>query len=327
MLSGGVFGVAFDKEIAMTGWARDVVVSVVAFGLAVVCLAGCRSQRGSAGKEALMYEHVATWDTASVGVELDKILGIGIDSKGRVYATAGKGEKGVLVFSADGKVVDSWGEGFVDKHGLRVIDDKVWVTDRERHIVMQFTLDGKLLRTLGTDGRSGLGDSEFNKPSDVAIAPNGDIYVSDGYGNSRVMRFGADGKFKQSWGKKGNGPGEFDLVHNIVIDKKGRVYVADRENERVQIFDANGKFLEQWKHVGKPFGLHIDDKMNVYITDGESNSIYVVSEKGKVLSKFGKTGGGPGEFKMAHSITVDRKGHIYVAEGDGQRIQVFSRKI
>jgi DNA-binding beta-propeller fold protein YncE len=274
-----------------------------------------------------MYEHVATWDTASVGAELDKILGIGIDSKGRVYATAGKGEKGVLVFDADGKVVDSWGKGFVDKHGLRVIDDKVWVTDRERHIVMQFTLDGKLSRTLGTDGRGGLGENEFNKPSDVAIAPNGDIYVSDGYGNSRAMRFGADGKFKQSWGKKGNGPGEFDLVHNIVIDKKGRVYIADRENERVQIFDADGKFLEQWKHVGKPFGLYIDDKMRVYITDGESNSIYVVSEGGKVLSKFGKTGGGPGEFRMAHSITVDKKGNIYVAEGDGQRIQVFSRKI
>ena len=274
-----------------------------------------------------MYEPVAIWDTANVGVELDKILGIGIDSKGRVYATAGKGEKGVLVFDAAGKVVDSWGKGFVDKHGLRVIDDKVWVTDRERHIVMQFTPDGKLVRTLGTDGRSGLGENEFNKPSDVAIAPNGDIYVSDGYGNSRVMRFGADGRFKQSWGEKGSGPGEFDLVHNIVIDKKGRVYIADRENERVQIFDANGKFLEQWKHVGKPFGLHIDDKMRVYITDGESNNVYVVSERGKVLSKFGKTGGGPGEFKMAHSITVDNKGNIYVAEGDGQRIQVFSQKI
>jgi len=274
-----------------------------------------------------MYEPVAIWDTASVGVELDKILGIGIDSKGRVYATAGKGEKGVLVFDADGKVVHSWGKGFVSKHGLRVIDDKVWVTDRERHIVMQFTLDGKPLRTLGTDGKSGLGENEFNKPSDVAIAPNGDIYVSDGYGNSRAMRFGTDGKFKQTWGEKGDGPGEFDLVHNIVIDKKGRVYIADRENERVQIFDADGRFLEQWKHVGKPFGLYIDDKMNVYITDGESNNVYVVSEKGKVLSKFGKTGGGPGEFKMAHSITVDRKGNIYVAEGDGQRIQVFSRKI
>jgi DNA-binding beta-propeller fold protein YncE len=274
-----------------------------------------------------MYEPVAIWDGAGAGMRFDKILGIGIDSKGRVYATAGWGEKGVLVFNADGKVVDSWGKGFVSKHGLRVIDDKVWVTDRERHIVMQFTLDGKLVRTLGTDGGSGLGDNEFNKPSDVAIAPNGDIYVSDGYGNSRVMRFGADGRFKQSWGEKGDGPGEFDLVHNIVIDKKGRVYIADRENERVQIFDADGKFLEQWKHVGKPFGLYIDDRMNVYITDGESNNVYVVSERGKVLSKFGKTGGGPGEFKMAHSITVDKKGNIYVAEGDGQRIQVFSRKI
>ncbi|MBL7152698.1 MAG: 6-bladed beta-propeller [Phycisphaerae bacterium] len=273
-----------------------------------------------------MYEHVATWDAASVGVELDKILGIGIDSKGRVYATAGAGEKGVLVFDAAGKVVDSWGEGFVDKHGLRVIDDKVWVTDRERQIVMEFTLDGKLLRTLGTEGKSGLGENEFNKPSDVAIGPGGDIYISDGYANSRVMRFGANGKFKQSWGSKGDGPGEFDLVHNVAIDKKGKVYIADRENNRVQIFDADGKFLDQWRHLGKVFGLYIDEKTRVYTTDGESNNVYVVNEQGEVLSKFGETGDGPGEFRMAHSITLDKKGNVYVAEGDGMRIQVFTLK-
>ena len=310
----------------MTGRAGNVVVSVAAFGLAVLGLTGCQLQRGSVTKEAFMYEHVATWDAASVGAELDKILGIGIDGKGRVYATAGKGEKGVLVFDAEGKVVDSWGEGFVDKHGLRVIDDKVWVTDRERQVVIQFTLDGKLLRTLGTEGKSGLGENEFNKPSDVAIGPDGDIYISDGYANSRVMRFGADGKFKQSWGSKGDGPGEFDLVHNVAIDKKGRVYIADRENHRVQIFDADGKFLSQWTHLGKVFGLYIDEKTRVYVTDGESNEVYVVDEKGDVLSKFGKTGDGPGEFQMAHSITVDKRGKIYVTEGDGMRIQVFSRK-
>ncbi|MGB2808034.1 MAG: peptidyl-alpha-hydroxyglycine alpha-amidating lyase family protein [Sedimentisphaerales bacterium] len=273
-----------------------------------------------------MYEPVAVWDATSTEMELDKILGIGIDSKGRVYATAGKGDKGVLVFDMDGKVVDSWGQGFLSKHGLRVIDDKVWVTDRERHIVMEFSLDGKLLRTLGTDGKSGLGENEFNMPSDIAIGPNGDVYVSDGYTNSRVMRFGADGKFKRSWGTKGDSKGQFNLVHNIAIDKKGNVYIADRENERVQIFDANGNFLDVWKHLGKPFGLYIDDETKVYITDGQSNNVYVVDEKGKVISKFGKTGDGPGEFKMAHSITVDNKGNIYVTEGDGMRIQVFSRK-
>ncbi len=271
-----------------------------------------------------MYEHVATWDAASAGTELDKILGIGIDSKGRVYATAGAADKAVLVFDSAGKIIDSWGQGFVDKHGLRVIDDKVWVTDRARHVVMQFALDGKLLRTLGTEGKSGLGVNEFNKPSDVAIGPNGDIYVSDGYGNSRVMRFDADGKFKQSWGGKGAEPGQFNLVHNIAIDKNGRVYIADRENSRVQIFDADGKFLNQWRHLGKVFGLYIDGKTRVYTTDGESNNVYVVDERGRVLSKFGRTGDGPGEFRMAHSIATDKKGNIYVAEGDGRRIQVFA---
>lgn len=273
-----------------------------------------------------MYKHVATWDAASAGVELDKILGIGIDSKGNIYATAGVGDKAVLVFNSTGKIVDSWGRGFVDKHGLRVINDKVWVTDRERHVVTQFTLDGKLLRTLGTEGKSGLGENEFNKPSDVAIGPGGDIYVSDGYGNSRVMRFDADGKFKQSWGGKGAGPGQFNLVHNIAIDRIGRVYIADRENSRVQIFDTDGKFLNQWTHLGKVFGLYVDEKMRVYTTDGESNNVYVVDARGRVLSKFGRTGDGPGEFRIAHSITLDTKGNIYIAEGDGRRIQVFAPK-
>jgi len=273
-----------------------------------------------------MYEPVAIWDGPGADMEFDKILGIGIDAKGRVYATAGKGENGVLIFDPAGKVVDSWGKGFIDKHGLRVIDEKVWVTDRERHLVMQFTLDGKLLMTLGTDGKSGLGPNEFNRPADVAIAPGGDIYVADGYANSRVMRFGPDGTLKKTWGTKGDGPGQFDLVHNIVIDKTGKVYIADRESERIQIFDADGKFIEQWTHVGKPYGLYLDDRTNVYITDGEANKVYVTDRTGKVLTSFGTTGDGPAEFKMAHSITCDKKGNIYVAEGDGMRIQVFAPK-
>jgi DNA-binding beta-propeller fold protein YncE len=310
----------------MSGQKRIVCILLMVFVLAAVCLLDCQTQTAYKAKEACMYKPVAIWDAASTGMELDKILGIGIDSKGRVYATAGKGENGVLVFNANGKVIGSWGKGFVSKHGLRVINDKVWVTDRERHIVMEFTLDGKLMRTLGTDGKSGLGANEFNMPSDIAIAPNGDIYISDGYGNSRVMRFSADGKFKQSWGTKGNGPGRFDLVHNIAIDKNGRIYIADRENERVQIFDADGNFLEQWKHVGKPFGLYINNKTKIYITDGRSNKVYIVDENGNVISTFGKTGEAPGEFQMAHSITLDSTGNIYVAEGDGMRIQVFSPK-
>ena len=309
----------------MRQWRRSVVFFLVVFVFGCF-FGGCGSDSCRSGGEGLVYEPVAVWDADSAGMELDKILGIGVDSKGRVYATAGKGDEGVIVFDPAGKVVDSWGEGFVSKHGLRVIDDKVWVTDRERQIVMEFTLDGKLLRTLGTDGKSGLGENEFNLPSDVAVGRNGDIYVSDGYTNSRVMRFGADGTFKQSWGSKGEGRGEFDLVHNIAIDKKGRVFIADRENERIQIFDADGGFLEEWTHVGKPYGLYIDDESRVYITDGVANRVYVTDEKGNVLSMFGKGGDGSGEFNMAHSITLDKKGNIYVTEGDGMRIQVFSRK-
>ena len=287
-------------------------------------IAGCRPDLPSNHKETLMYKPTAVWDAAHTGTELDKILGIGLDNQGRVYATAGKGDKGVLVFDGAGRVVDAWGEGFADKHGLRIFGDRVWVTDRQRHIVMEFTLDGRLLRTLGTDGHSGPADNQFDKPADVAVAPNGDIYIADGYGNSRVMRFAADGRLKQSWGTKGAAPGQFDVVHNIVIDRTGRVLVADRENRRIQLFDLDGRYIEQWTHVGKPFGLALDDQNRIYTTDGQSNCVYVLDRDGGVLAQFGRTGTGPGEFQVAHSIAVDKQGNIYVAEGDGMRIQLFT---
>ena len=293
--------------------------------LAAIYLGGCQSEMSCRLDEVLEYEPAGVWDGSTDGVALDRTLGIGIDSKGRVYAPAGKGKDGVVVFSANGKILDTWGAGLEGKHGLRVFNDKVWVTELNDHVVRQYTLDGKLLMTLGTEGVSGNSENEFNKPSDVAIGPNGDIYVSDGYNNTRVMRFSAGGKFKQSWGTKGSGPGEFDLVHNIVIDKKGRVYVADRNNNRVQIFDEDGKYLNEWTHLGKPYGLYVDDKTRVYVADGQSNNVYVVNCKGHILAKFGKTGTGAGEFIMSHSVTVDKQGNIYIAEGDGRRIQKFAK--
>ena len=298
-------------------------ISLAVCCVAAIFLGGCQSDNSGRLDETLDYSLAGVWDSLPGGVALDRILGIGIDSKGRVYAPAGKDS--VVVFSADGKVLDTWGEGFEGKHGLRIFDDKVWVTELTDHVVRQYTLDGKLLMTLGTEGVSGTGNNEFNRPSDVAVGPNGDIYVSDGYINTRVMRFRSDGKFKQSWGTKGSGPGEFDLVHNIVIDKDGRIYVADRNNNRIQIFDKDGKFLDEWKHLGKPYGLYIDDNKRVYIADGESNNVSVVNSNGKVLARFGKTGTGVGEFIMSHSVTVDKQGNIYIAEGDGRRIQKFSR--
>ncbi len=273
-----------------------------------------------------MCEPTALWDSTHTGTELDKILGIGIDTHGRVYATAGKGSRGVIVFDSDGKVIDAWGEGFIDKHGLRVIDNHVWVTDRQRHLVMQFTLDGQLFRCLGTDGQNGLDNNQFDMPADVAIGPDGDIYVADGYANSRVMRFSPDGEFQQSWGCKGTGPGEFDLVHNIVIDKTGRILIADRNNRRIQIFDLDGAFIEQWTHLGTPFGLALDDGNRIYATDGQANHVYVLDSTGRVLCEFGSTGTGPSQFNVAHSIAVDGNRTIYVSEGDGMRIQVFSMK-
>jgi DNA-binding beta-propeller fold protein YncE len=195
-------------------------------------------------------------------------ISVAADGKGSILAFR-RADPPVLIFSRDGKFQRGWGNGvFPDKHSIDVdADGFVWITDRDDHLVYKFTMDGKPLMTLGTKGAAGDNSShdKFNRPSDVAIAPNGDIFVADGYTNSRVVHFSRDGKFvKIIGGTKGSGPGQFDLPHGVAFDSKGRLFVLDRQNTtkkpRVQIFDRNsGKFVEQWTDLGilQPSGFAI----------------------------------------------------------------------
>src|ERR1700724_3409879 len=162
---------------------------------------------------------------------------------------------------------------FVDR------DDNVWVSDGrgkngKGHTVMKFSPDGKLLMTLGKPGVAGDGPDQFNAPSDVVVAPNGDIFVADGHGektNARIVKLSKDGKFIKAWGKAGKGPGEFDVPHGIALDSAGRVFVADRANNRIQIFDQDGKFLAEWKQFGRPSGIWIDKNDTIYVADSQSS--------------------------------------------------------
>jgi DNA-binding beta-propeller fold protein YncE len=202
--------------------------------------------------------------------------------------------------------------------------------DDRGQVVVKMDVAGRVRMVLGrwqTPGgpaeRSGDYDVRFNRPTDVAWAPNGDIYVSDGYGNSRVVKFSPDGRYLTEWGRKGQGPGEFNTVHSVAVDKRGRVYVADRENRRIQIFDGDGKFLAEWRHVGAPWGLQITPEQELYMCDGYDGRVLKLSLDGRVLGAFGKTGKRPGEFLFVHNLAVAPDGTIYTAEILNWRPQKF----
>ncbi len=271
------------------------------------------------------YKPVAGWAKSPADVPMVGVNGLDVDSKGRVYAAGGE-ENPILVFAPDGKLLRAWGKGTIkSKHGVRIFKDRVYVADIDLHQMYEFTLDGKLLRSFGTRGKAGLGKNEFNQPTDIAFGPDGDIFITDGYGNSRVVRLKPDGSFRLAWGSKGNKPGEFVYPHNIVIDA-GKVYVADRGNNRIQIFTTEGRFLKQWRHVGKPFGLFLAADKKLYVSDGNPDGphrVLVLNLDGKILGQFGSTGAEPGQFNVPHSLAIDGQGNLYVDEVENKRVQKF----
>ena len=213
-------------------------------------------------------------DTMPEGWKFGRVSAVAVDGEGAVYVFhRGKKADPIIVFDAKGKYLRSWGRGmFGNPHGMRIDrDGNVWVTDNGDHQVMKFDREGKLLLSLGKRGQPGTDAETFNRPTDIAFAPTGEVYVSDGYGNSRVVKFTAGGKYLLDWGKRGAGPGEFNTPHSIGVDSKGRVYVADRENNRIQVFDAQGRFLKQWTHLGATQNLFITPRDEMWIITHRNN--------------------------------------------------------
>jgi peptidylamidoglycolate lyase len=295
------------------------------------------------------YSVVHGWPQLPPGFVLGQVSGVAIDSHNHVFvfhraenswATDKShfiASPAVLCFDgASGKLLFSWGENrFLDPHGLRVDrNDNVWVTDRGLQQVLEFTHDGKPLLTIGTERTAGVDGTHFNLPTDIAFAANGDIYVSDGYGNNRVAKFSPDGKFLFDWGKKGDGPGEFNLPHSVAVDAEGLVYVADRSNSRIQIFDANGKFLKMWKseELGRPWSLTVGPDNLLYVVDGgdlkpappDRGRVLKLDLSGKILAKWSRYGNYDGQIYWGHDLAVGKDGAVYVGDVyHGMRVQKF----
>ena len=269
---------------------------------------------------------------------------IAVNSEGLVYVF-NRGAHPVAIFDADGNFVSSWGEGqFRYSHGIHIgPDDMVYLVDRESQVVMKFTPDGKLLMTLGNRDKPSPTNTvlrqrispepdfwgmPFNLPTMVAPSPSGNLFVSDGYGNRRVHKFTADGTLLRSWGAPGNGPGQFALVHMVEVDSDGRVWVCDRENDRIQIFDEDGKFLDEWTGFVVPSDLHFGKDGLIYLAEtgnaGPPPKLSVWSMDRKLLWSFQEEDARK-VLGVAHGIGVDPAGNMYVADVYGKRVRKFVR--
>lgn len=288
----------------------------------------------SVASATLSYTVVEGWEKLPPGWRFVEATAVAVDRKDNVHVF-NRGEHPVVIFDRNGSFLRSWGEGtFKRAHGITMgPDDTVWLTDDGNHTIRQFTLEGKLLLTIGTADRPADPHSgkPFNRPTHVALCPRtGDIYISDGYGNSRVHKYDPKGRHLFSWGEPGTDPGCFNVPHNIVTDSEGLVYVADRENHRIQVFDANGKYQGQLNNLHRPCALLVDRGNGGRLYVGELPShlavnqavpnigarVSVVTLKGELLARVGDRFAGekPGQFVAPHGVALDSRGDLYVAE-------------
>ena len=275
--------------------------------------------QGAIAVGGYQYELNESWAKLPTGWTWGQVSAVATDSQDRVYAFQRK-DPPVVVFDRDGNYLTSWGHSAIkDPHGIAIFDDVIYVTDRDDHVALKFTLDGKPLMVLGTRGKpSDTGATKdielpprsagpFNKPTEMVPSPSGDLYVSDGYRNSRVHRFSKDGSLISSWGNPGKeAPGEFHLPHSLWVGPDGTVYVCDRENSRVQVFTAEGKFVSQWRDIKKPTDIWFNKQQVAYVSE-QRPSISILERTGKVLARFDTPGSG-------HGLWVDSHGDIYVGE-------------
>jgi DNA-binding beta-propeller fold protein YncE len=292
---------------------------------------------------------------------LGEAAGVATNSKGNIFvytrtgtatATLGgsrtftRGGARLFEFTASGTFVREIGQGvygFVFAHVVRVDpQDNIWVVDEGANMVIEFNPQGRIVMTLGRKpedvrvpaaeagpGRGAVAGDNFNRPTDVAWDAAGNIFVADGYGNSRVAKFDKNGTFIKSWGTKGKEPGQFDLLHSMAIDPQGNVYIGDRSNRRIQVFDNDGKFKTEYTNVGAPYAICISSGTHPYLFSSNSNpstsmengEIYKMELDGQIVGKFGKAGKLLGQFGTVHEIDCRNPNQVFVGELTNWRVQ------
>jgi DNA-binding beta-propeller fold protein YncE len=289
----------------------------------------------TAGTGKYTYNVIQDWAKLPSGETFAMVSAVATDAQDRVYGFQRK-EPPIVVFDRNGNFLSSWGNGaFLFAHGIFIANDTVYLTDRDSSVCLMYTLDGKPIQMLGRHGvHSDTGCEKpgdlvpraagpFNYPSELVPAPSGDLYVSDGYRNARVHRFTWDGQLKKSWGEPGKtAPGQFHLPHSLIV-AHDKVYVCDRENHRIQVFDMDGKFLELWTDIQRPMDISVDRDGMLVVSEGSVNNssarISILDTAGKVLSRFDCRGPG-------HGSWVDSHGDIYVGLNNPGGIDKFVRQ-
>lgn len=295
------------------------------------------------------HEPDRSWPKVSADLQLEAVTAVAADRRGKIWIVH-RGKPPVICFDREGNLVSAWGDEYIEEgggHGLRIDSEGfVWITGIKHHQVYQFSDTGELVLSLGTRGVPGDTSESFNQPTDVAVSSSRNIYVSDGYGNDRIVMFDPQGRFIHSWGGKGREPGRFDLPHSLCFDSKGTLYVSDRSNSRVQLFTEDGTFVSEWR--GFPYFdcLYCAPDNTLYGATGRSNVILRLSTtdfeantpnslpivldqwSGKYSTKQELEAGYVppyGDFNVAHGVGLDSNGDIYVAEVRAGRVQRLSK--
>jgi NHL repeat len=292
------------------------------------------------------YDVISSWPARPKNLNWGAMAGIAISPSDQIW-TFNRGAVPVQVYTAEGVLVRSWGEGqFREPHQVRFDREGfVWLVDSGQHVVKKFTPEGKLLLTLGTPDEPGADSTHLNRPTDVAITPGGQIFVADGYGNNRIVHFNDHGQFVGTWGSLGSAPGQFSLPHSIAVDSRGRLFVADRNNARVQVFNQAGQFLDEWRDLLVPWHIVINERDEIFVCGSspmrwakipipglivgippKDQLIMVFTGDGRAIQLFTfPKGQHPGELDWVHGLAVDRRGNLYLGDIQGRRAQKFLR--
>lgn len=296
------------------------------------------------------YEVDPGWPKKPSNFTWEAMSGVAVDQQDNIWVFT-RSKPPVQVYRPNGTLVRAWGEKTIGKaHHIKIDHDgNVWVADLGLHVVRKFSPEGEILMTLGTPGVPGESDTHLNKPTDMAISAGGDIFVSDGYGNNRVVHFDRNGKFVKEWGKIGVGPKDLSLPHAIAIDSKGKIYVADRNNIRIQIYNQQGELLDSWANIIVPWGFCMNANDELWVcgcspmpwsdAPDRQSSPLSCPPKDQILIKFSTSGRvlqlwavpkgedgleEPGEVNWLHAIAEDSKGNLYLGDIVGKRAQKFT---